>query len=104
MFIYLSEWESAINEKHIFIKLTLLPFSLCREGNTEEYTVCMIMKKLIPMFVFRFLCHFNPLWSCATFFFSPNPALPVSPGMPPSRSGRPYTTFELDQIRQMNRG
>ncbi|XP_032225156.2 glutamine-rich protein 2 isoform X2 [Nematostella vectensis] len=34
----------------------------------------------------------------------PNPALPNTPGMPPSRSGRPYTTFELDQIRQMNRG
>ncbi|XP_022780653.1 glutamine-rich protein 2-like isoform X7 [Stylophora pistillata] len=34
----------------------------------------------------------------------PNPALPQTPGLPPSRSGRPYTTFELDQIRQMHRG
>lgn len=34
----------------------------------------------------------------------PNPALPQSPGLPPSRSGRPFTTYELDQIRQMHRG
>lgn len=34
----------------------------------------------------------------------PNPALPQTPGLPPSRSGRPYTTFELDQIRQIHRG
>ena len=40
----------------------------------------------------------------AAFTFSPNPALPQTPGLPPSRSGRPYTTFELDQIRQMHRG
>lgn len=34
----------------------------------------------------------------------PNPALPQTPGLPPSRSGRPYTTYELDQIRQIHRG
>lgn len=43
-----------------------------------------------------------PNWH--SFLCSPNPALPQTPGLPPSRSGRPYTTFELDQIRQMHRG
>ncbi|XP_067042834.1 uncharacterized protein [Acropora muricata] len=35
---------------------------------------------------------------------NPNPALPQTPGLPPSRSGRPYTTYELDQMRQIHRG
>ncbi|XP_068674885.1 glutamine-rich protein 2-like isoform X1 [Montipora foliosa] len=35
---------------------------------------------------------------------NPNPALPQTPGLPPSRSGRPYTTYELDQLRQIHRG
>jgi len=53
------------------------------------------------MLIFRLLTFlFN--WRC--FVCSPNPALPQTPGLPPSRSGRPYTTFELDQIRQMHRG
>ncbi|KAK3090824.1 hypothetical protein FSP39_014944 [Pinctada imbricata] len=30
----------------------------------------------------------------------PVPALPTHSGLPPTRSPRPYTTFELDQIRQ----
>ncbi|KAK3752197.1 hypothetical protein QZH41_019337 [Actinostola sp. cb2023] len=34
----------------------------------------------------------------------PNPALPQSPSLPAPRAARAYTTFELDQIRQMNRG
>ncbi|XP_074638654.1 uncharacterized protein LOC141897103 isoform X2 [Acropora palmata] len=35
---------------------------------------------------------------------NPNPALPQTPGLPLSRSGRPYTTYELDQMRQIHRG
>lgn len=32
--------------------------------------------------------------------YSPVPSLPTTNGLPPTRSPRPYTTFELDQIRQ----
>ena len=34
------------------------------------------------------------------FFFRQQPSLPVNQGMRPMQSPRPYTTYELDQIRQ----
>lgn len=35
-----------------------------------------------------------------SFFGRPIPSIPAPGGLPPTRSSRPYTTFELEQIRQ----
>ena len=36
--------------------------------------------------------------------FSPPPSIPINPALPASRSVRPYTSYELEQIRQQGRG
>jgi hypothetical protein len=37
------------------------------------------------------------------FLSSQQPSLPVNQGMRPMQSPRPYTTYELDQIRQFQK-
>jgi hypothetical protein len=40
------------------------------------------------------------IYSIQTFLFRQQPSLPANQGMRPIQSPRPYTTYELDQIRQ----
>lgn len=37
------------------------------------------------------------------FLFRQQPSLPINPGLRPIQSPRPYTTYELDQIRQFQK-
>lgn len=52
------------------------------------------------IFYYWYMYFHKRLFKSFVVVYSPVPSLPTTNGLPPTRSPRPYTTFELDQIRQ----
>ena len=87
--------------------------------NNSMYMLCQKMK--LPVYENRsfdfiasaaiVLLMFNHIRSCflflfiifKNFLFRQQPSLPANQGMRPIQSPRPYTTYELDQIRQFQK-
>lgn len=81
----------------------------------RDDVICLMGERFLAKWVLKLLNSFwwrgwskvgiDDLYEWSSFCHcSPNPALPQTPCLPPSRSGRPYTTYELDQMRQIHRG